>query len=120
MSQTTLRFLVDVNVGQAIVECLHRAGYDAVAVRDLDPRMDDVDILALAVRERRIIVTMDTDFGELVYHSEQPHAGVLLLRMPGARRDEKVRIMERILAQHADKLAGHFCVYQRGRLRIRT
>jgi len=109
-----------VNVGQAVVERLRRIGYDVVAVRELDPRMDDSDILALAVQEQRIIVTMDTDFGELVYRSEQPHRGILLLRMPGARRAEKVRVMEHILAQYADKLAGHFCVYQKGRLRVRA
>jgi len=120
MNRTYLRFLVDVNVGRAMVEYLRRAGHDVVAVRDLDPCMDDADLLALAVREQRIIVTMDTDFGELVYRSGQPHAGVLLLRMPGARRDEKVQVMEHILARYADKLAGHFCVYQKGRLRVRT
>jgi len=119
MSQSGLRFLVDFNVGQAVTEYLRMAGYDVSFVGELDPRMDDVDILALAVREGRIVVTMDTDFGKLVYHAGRPHAGILLLRMPGAQRKQKVEAVAQILSQQATKLAGHFCVYQAGRLRVR-
>jgi len=51
--------------------------------------MADLNILALAVREKRMVVTMDKDFGELVYRSREPHAGVLLLRLEEARSAEK-------------------------------
>jgi predicted nuclease of predicted toxin-antitoxin system len=61
MNRSDLRFLVDFNVGQAVSEYLRTAGYDVSFVGELDPRMDDVDILDLAVREGRIVVTMDTD-----------------------------------------------------------
>jgi predicted nuclease of predicted toxin-antitoxin system len=76
-------------------------------------------MLFLAHNEERIILTMDTDFGELVYHSQQPHAGVLLLRMPGANRDEKVQVVQQIASRYGDQLPNHFCVYRQGRLRIR-
>ena len=114
-----LRFLVDVNVGLAVAESLHRAGHDVVFTGDLDWRMLDADMLSLAYRNRRIILTMDTDFGELIYRSRQPHAGVLLLRMPGANRREKVRIVQEIVSHYADHLPERFCVYRQGKLRIR-
>ena len=81
--------------------------------------MDDQDILALAVRERRVVLTMDKDFGELVYHSGKGHVGVLLLRMGDARRTDKVEAVRQIVLHHGDELAGHFCVYRSGRLRVR-
>ena len=81
--------------------------------------MHDVDILALAVREQRLVLTMDKDFGELVYHSGQAHAGVLLLRLEGARSDEKVRMVEEIFTKYGNQLPGRFSVYQNGRLRVR-
>jgi predicted nuclease of predicted toxin-antitoxin system len=90
---SSLRFLVDVNVGIAVAGSLGDSGHDVVFAGDLDWCMPDIDMLSVAHQEQRIILTMDTDFGELVYHSQQPHAGVLLLRMPGATRDEKIGIV---------------------------
>ena len=114
-----LRFLVDVNIGLAVARSLRDDGHDVVFVGDLDWRMPDADILALAYAEQRIILTMDTDFGELVYHSQQPHAGTLLVRMPGANRDEKTRVVDEIVHHYGDQLTDKFCVYRQGRLRIR-
>jgi predicted nuclease of predicted toxin-antitoxin system len=115
-----LKLLVDVGVGKAVENWLKTQGHDVLAVRDLDPRMPDLNILALAVREQRLVVTMDKDFGELVYRSRQPHAGVLLLRLEEARSDEKVAVVNEILRKYEKQVSGNFSVYQGGRLRIRT
>ena len=113
------KFIVDVGVGKVVEEWLRQSGYDARAVRELDPRMRDTEILALAAREQRIVVTMDKDFGDLVYHSGQSHAGVLLLRMEEAGQREKLAAVQQILAKYSDELTGRFCVYQSQRLRVR-
>ena len=81
--------------------------------------MRDPDILALAVSEGRLLVTMDKDFGDLVYRSGKLHAGVLLLRLEDARSDEKVKVVEEIFTKYGNQLQGHFCVYQNRRLRVR-
>ena len=117
---SSLRLLVDANVGIAVAESLRDSGHDVVFAGDLDWCMPDIDMLSMAQQQQRIILTMDTDFGELVYHSRQPHAGVLFLRMPGANRDVKVEIVQEIVDSYGSQLPGHFCVYRRGRLRIRT
>jgi predicted nuclease of predicted toxin-antitoxin system len=111
--------LVDVSAGRTIADLIRSLGHDTAFVRDRDPAMADADILAWAVAEGRLVVTMDKDFGDLVYRSGQPHAGVLLLRLEAARTAEKVRVVTDILAAHAADLPGHFSVYQNGRLRIR-
>ena len=42
----------------------------------------DAEVLALAVRESRLLVTQDTDFGELAFRSKLPATrGVVLFRM---------------------------------------
>jgi predicted nuclease of predicted toxin-antitoxin system len=114
-----LRLLVDVGVGKAVEEWLRSAGYNVKAVRDVDPHMNDNAILAWAADENRLVMTMDKDFGELVYHSGRSHTGVLLLRLENARSAEKVRVVREIFTRHGDKLIHHFSVYQAGRLRIR-
>lgn len=102
-----------------IATAIRSLGYDTEDVRDRDATMPDVDILAWAIAEHRFIVTMDKDFGELVYHSGMAHAGVLLLRLEAARTAQKIAVVTDILNAHGSKLAGRFCVYQNGRLRIR-
>jgi predicted nuclease of predicted toxin-antitoxin system len=119
VSQPRNRFLIDLNVGEAVASVLRQIGYDAVYVGDDNPRVSDIDMLRLAVQEQRIIVTMDTDFGELVYHSGEPHAGVLLLRIPGAGASEKVSTVEEIINRYGSQLPHHFSVYRNGQLRVR-
>jgi len=114
-----VNILVDVSAGRAIVDVLINLGHDVAFVSDRDPKMPDTNILTWAVAEQRLVVTMDKDFGELVYGSGQTHSGVLLLRLETARAPERVRVLSDIFTQYADQLAGHFSVYQDGRLRIR-
>jgi predicted nuclease of predicted toxin-antitoxin system len=114
-----MKILVDVSAGDAIANALRALGHDVLNVRDRDPRLPDADILTWAVADGRLVVTIDKDFGELVFRSKQIHAGVLLLRLDDARNAEKVRVVEEIFNNHADQLPGRFSVYQDGRLRIR-
>ena len=114
-----LKFLVDVGVGKNIEIWLQSQGFVTVAIRDINPRMLDVDVLKLALNDGRIVITMDKDFGELVYHRKQKHSGVLLLRMEDASRDEKISAVQSILHQHGELLSGSFSSYQNGKLRIR-
>lgn len=119
MSQARNRFLIDLNVGEAVANALRQTGHDVLYVGDDNPRVSDIDMLRLAVQEQRIIITMDTDFGELVYHSGEPHAGVLLLRMPGAGAGAKVSTVEEIVNRYGSQLPHHFSVYRNGQLRVR-
>ena len=89
-----LKFLVDVGVGRVVENVLRSLGYDTKAVRDIDPRAKDSDILAIAVREERMVITMDKDFGELVHKLSKQHTGVLILRMEDARGVEKAEVIK--------------------------
>jgi predicted nuclease of predicted toxin-antitoxin system len=119
MNKTDLKFLIDVGVGKQVESCLSKMGFDMKAVRDIDPRLPDEEILKIASHEKRMVITMDKDFGELVYNSGLHHSGVLLLRLDDANGDQKVNIISIIMENFADKLQNYFCTYQHGILRIR-
>ena len=59
MSASELRFLVDVGVGKKVEEYLIEKRYDIKAVRSIDQRMSDQEIVRLAALEKRIVITMD-------------------------------------------------------------
>lgn len=115
----TLKFLVDVGVSKKAEDWLRIQGYDVRCVRDQDPRIQDTEVLKIAASENRMVITMDSDFGELVYNSGLAHAGVLLLRLEDAKADEKVEVIAGILRDYSEKIPYCFCVYKDGKLRIR-
>ena len=49
----------------------------------------DDDVLALAFNERRILLTEDKDFGELVYRLKKPAHGIILIRIAVKNRNLK-------------------------------
>lgn len=89
MSSSKLKFLVDVGVGGQVEAFLLSKKFDIKAVRLVDQCMPDQEIIRLAALEKRIVITMDKDFGELVYHSGMDHRGILLLRLENATGSEK-------------------------------
>ena len=48
MNVSELKFLIDVGVGKGIENYLREEGYDAKAVRDIDSRMEDENIIHTA------------------------------------------------------------------------
>ena len=114
-----LKFLVDADVGKKVEKWMQGNGYDVKSVRSINPKAKDSEILNLAVHEDRMVITMDKDFGELVYNSGKKHSGVLILRLEDATGDQKVQIVKKILNEYIDKIEHKFCVFQDGRLRIR-
>jgi predicted nuclease of predicted toxin-antitoxin system len=110
---------VDVSAGEVVADAIRALGFDTLSVRDVDPRMSDVDILNWAVADQRFLVTLDKDFGELVFHSGLPHAGVLLMRLDDGGKAMKHAVTTAIFTMYAAQLSGRYAVYRKGRLRIR-
>jgi len=119
MKSLQLKFLVDVGVGKQVEQYLQAQDYDVKTVRAIDNKMSDTDIVYLAVQENRMVITMDKDFGELVYHCGMEHCGVLLLRLEEATGVEKARVIADILANYSTQIYHCFCVFQNDKLRIK-
>ena len=70
-----MQFIVDESTGAAVVEFLRSDGHDVLAVAEAMPEANDQDILARAAREKRVLVTNDKDFGELIFRDGRVHTG---------------------------------------------
>jgi predicted nuclease of predicted toxin-antitoxin system len=114
-----MRFLANENFPGAAVAALATNGHDIVWVRTAAPGMSDPDVLAWAVREERVLLTFDKDFGELARASALPaKSGVVLFRLPMPMpNDVGLRLADLIAAR--DDWAGHFSVIEPGRVRMR-
>ena len=74
--------LVDENMSGNVVNILTAAGHDVRWGTVDDPGADDVDLLNRATQEGRVLVTYDSDYGDLVHADRRPAPyGVLLFRI---------------------------------------
>jgi len=64
------------------------------------------------------VVTMDKDFGDLIWKERWPHSGVVLLRMEEANGAERADAMRRIVREFGAELPHRFTVFKNDRLRI--
>jgi predicted nuclease of predicted toxin-antitoxin system len=114
-----MRFLANENIPGGAVSALAAAGHDIVWVRAAAPGTKDEDILAWAVREGRVLLTFDQDFGELAWRAELPATcGIVLFRIPMPAAAEVGAALVARLGERTD-WAGHFSVIQPGRIRMR-
>ena len=114
-----MRFLIDASPDARHVPHLRSLGHDVTRVgTDYPAAMKDADILALAHREQRILVTDDRDFGELVFRLRQPHAGVVYLRLDTTKFPVRAQRVEDVLAQYEDQL-DQFIVVTIDAIRVR-
>jgi predicted nuclease of predicted toxin-antitoxin system len=114
-----MKFLLDVCASsRALRTLLTELGHDVLSALEHDPRASDEVLLALAIREERVLVTEDKDFGELVFVRRLPHP--CIIRFVDMRVEEKVVAMRELLEHHVDAIrAGALIVVTRGRVRIR-
>ena len=64
-----VRLLADENCDFAVVRALRKAGHDFVAISEVAPRVNDEVVITRCVCERRLLLTEDKDFGQLVFAS---------------------------------------------------
>lgn len=115
-----MRLLADESCDAPIWRALRTAGHDVLASVESSPGAADPVILAQAAAERRVLLTEDKDFGQLVHASRQASAGVILLRYPfAARQTLTVELVELVQIRAAD-FTGCFVVVQPGRVRLST
>jgi predicted nuclease of predicted toxin-antitoxin system len=115
----SLRLLLNENFPAPSTAILRQAGFDLVSIAESHASIDDVDVLALAVREQRCIVTFDRDYGELLFARRCPAPpAVILLRVVSYRPEEPALWVMQLVADENDCL-GRFTVFDDGGIRSR-
>ena len=93
-----MRLLTDRCAGHRLAEWLQRNGHDVVEAQSLGPDPGDRALLERARLENRILVTLDKDFGELIYLRQVSHSGLILL--PDVRVPQRIGTVRSPAAGH--------------------
>lgn len=112
-----MRFLVDRCAGRRLAEWLRTGGHDVLDAREFGMDPGDRALLERAAADDRVLITLDTDFGELIYLHGIAHAG--LIRLPDVPMRQRIAIMRGVLASHRAALeSGAVLTVREGRVRI--
>ncbi len=113
-----MKLLLDSCVSRHLVPPLMAAEHDVDWVGDWPEDPGDQAILVRAHNERRTVVTVDKDFGELAVRRGMPHAGII--RLVGLPLRHQAATLIQVLPLHESELSlGAIVTAELGRLRIR-
>lgn len=116
-----MKFLVDECISFRLAKLLVEAGHDAVHVTDCGIAGEpDTVVMETARESGRVLISADTDFGELLARSGADAPSVVIFRR-GERRPEKVAavLLANLDELRADLNQGSLVVIAEKRMRIR-
>jgi predicted nuclease of predicted toxin-antitoxin system len=111
-------FAADESCAGPVVAALREAGHDVLAIAEVFRGATDEQVLERARSEKRVLITEDRDFGELVYSRGQPSAGVILIRFHSGARHAKPAAVVEAVGKLGPRLNDAFTVIEAGRVRI--
>ena len=117
-----MRFLADMGISPRVVADLARSGHDSIHLHAEGlGKLPDSKILEKAHRERRIVLTHDLDFGDLLAASGAPFPSVIIFRLKNMRPNNVMHYMRVILEQYSEALEqGAIISVNERRARVRT
>lgn len=111
-----LRFLTDENVSLSVKKALRQAKF---SVKDIKEEkmfgVSDKEIMALAKKERRIIITHDKDFLD---YPRDSHRGVCLLRFSNQSPSNVIKYLLSFVRSRGNKLEDRVVILNENWIKI--
>ena len=115
-----MRLLIDERCSALLERSFRAAGADVVSVRSIAPGAADIDVMAIAFANERILVTHDYDLPELAVLKKAPCLGVVLIAYTASVTAEEVARSIALVFEHAGRIIGHVCIIEGERVRFRA
>lgn len=115
-----MKFLADENIPLIMVSQLLEKGYDVNHIGLNHAGIPDEEVIDLANEEERIIVTFDSDFGNLVFQGKKNiKTGIVFLRLGSFMPNEPGELLISILEEMKINFYGKISVVTKKKVRQR-
>jgi len=117
-----MKFKIDENLPIEVAELLRQTGYDAATVLEQDlGGSADTDLASLCQKERRVFVTLDTDFADIRAYPPEKFYGLIVLRLKRQDKPYVLQIFSRLIRIFStEPLERHLWIVEEDRIRIRA
>ncbi len=111
--------LADENLDGPIVAWLREQGHDVLWMAESLPGADDAKLLELASAQERLLITLDRDFGDLIFRRGMRPPGAILLRLRTRCASELLRAFQEVWPIVELRAPDHLVVVSPGKVRVR-
>ena len=116
-----MRFKVDENLPVEAADLLGQADFEASTV--LEERLGgspDTEVLSICQSEKRVLITLDNDFGNIRIYPPTEFDGIVVLRLRRQDKPHTLEVLRRLIPLFsAEPLTGYLWVVDEKRIRIR-
>lgn len=96
-----MKLLANENFPQASVIYLKNSGFDIISVGLDFQGITDKEVIELAIKEERTIITFDRDYGELIFKLHlNPSKGIIYLRLNEFKPEEPGKIVKSLMKDY--------------------
>ena len=115
-----MKFLLDMPVSPSLLDVLEANGHEGVHAHQIGKdQAPDTELLVIARREDRVVITADLDFPRLLALSLAEGPGVILFRGGNYSDLEMCDLLERVLSEiPAATSESSICVVDKNRIRF--
>ncbi|MEM6299591.1 MAG: DUF5615 family PIN-like protein [Bacteroidota bacterium] len=106
-----MKFLANENFPRPSVTYLRSLGYIVSHIAEDASGISDPEVLEKAVKNEQVILTFDSDYGELIFkHGLQSPPAVVYFRVKGTSPDYVAKLLVHQILEKDIELTGYFTV----------
>jgi hypothetical protein len=116
-----LKLKLDENLGMSCAKLLREAGHDVATIFEENLcGAEDETLVSLCKSEKRVLITLDLDFGNPLRFKPSLYEGIAVIRLPSrpALSDLTKAIRTLISGFKKEKVQGGLWIVHHGRIRI--
>jgi len=115
-----IKILTDENISPKVVKFIKEQGIDVLDTKEQNWHgKEDEELLKIAFRERRFILTHDSDFGTLAINGRKEYYGFIYFRLKNVNPRNIIKICKHLLNLNPEIFPGSILVVEEARVRIR-
>lgn len=88
-----MRFTLDENIGKKVAYFLTALEHTVFRIREINPGIEDFEVLEFAIEKTSIVITLDKDYGYLVFKEAKPHKGIIFLRLEDETQENTIKVL---------------------------
>lgn len=112
--------LADENIPLQSVHLIRNNGYNIISIMENSPGITDNEVLMRANKEKRILLTFDRDYGEIIYKKKSPlPAGLIYFRFVPVTPEHTAKIFFSLVEVSNIILQGKFTIVEKNKVRQR-